>query len=66
VPFDALDRLVELLLPVLHDEQQRRRVIGRVRPVLKGRPRGRPRLRRSRDLADPGGSARLILRPGRP
>lgn len=25
---DDLDRLVDLLLPVLHDEQQRRRVIG--------------------------------------
>jgi hypothetical protein len=45
VPSDNLDRLAGLLLPVLHDEQQRRRVIGRLRPVLQGRPRARPRLR---------------------
>lgn len=42
---DALDRLVEVLRLVLYDARARRRVIGRLRPVLTGGPHRRPLLR---------------------
>ena len=42
---DALDRLARLLQRALHDDGYRRRLSGRLRPALKGRPGARSRLR---------------------